>query len=66
MNARVVKYKDGVAVVCELGHLIDYCSNKDFAGSMFEAKISFRSENDRFERLAAKCKGAGHEVVEPQ
>jgi len=61
MKAIIRFTKTHVLVLCELGHLIEASPlGKDFAGSNFEAEVTFHCENDRFERLAKNCKGYGH------
>ena len=59
-----------IVVLCPLGHLIEaHRPDRSYAGSMFEAELGARnfrkpdSPPDRFDRLAAKCQGAGHEQV---
>lgn len=54
--------KDGsLVVMCPLGHLVESWSKKEmYGGSMISAELSFKHDGDRFDRLAAKCKGYGH------
>jgi hypothetical protein len=52
-----------VSVLCPLGHLLEsHKLDRSFGGSSLEAELAFRHEGDRFDRLAAACRGAGHEV----
>lgn len=50
-----------IIVLCPLGHLIEaHKLDRSFGGSMFECELGSRHDGDRFDRLAAKCQGAGH------
>jgi hypothetical protein len=59
-----------IVVLCPIGHLIEaHKIDRSYAGSMFEAELAWHSTGpnappDRFDRLAAKCQGAGHEQVQ--
>lgn len=65
MMKTIIRYrKTRISVLCEKGHLIDSFPLKDWAGSMFAADCAFHSEGDRFERLAERCNGFGHEKKE--
>lgn len=58
--------RDGyIVILCPMNHLIEAhkLDRFSFAGSMFEAELANRHPGDRFDRLAAKCDGAGHECV---
>lgn len=61
--------KDGkyAVVLCPVGHLIEaHKLDSGFGGSMFAAEWGarpYRSVPDRFDRLAAKCDGAGHNHI---
>jgi hypothetical protein len=56
-------HKNGdVSVLCPLGHLIEYhLHSLTDGGSMFTSELAFREYGDRFDRLAWKCQGSGHE-----
>ena len=61
MQAIIRHTKTHVLILCPLGHLLEaHKNNEDFGGSEFEAELGFRHEGDRFERMAANCKGYGH------
>ena len=61
MEAIIRHTKTHVLVLCPLGHLLEaHSQTEDFGGSQFEAELAFRHEGDRFERMAANCKGYGH------
>ena len=48
-------------IICNLGHLLErYIHDRNYGGSMIEAELAFRHDGDRFDRLASRCKGAGH------
>lgn len=62
MGAIIRISKTHVEVLCELGHFIKSTKlDKNFGGSMIEAELGARHADDRFDRLAAMCKGHGHE-----
>lgn len=52
-------------VLCHIGHFLEsHKLGREFAGSRFEADWgarTYRKEPDRFDRMAARCQGAGHE-----
>lgn len=56
---RKAKY---IAVLCPIGHLIEsHKLDEAFAGSAIAAELARRRDGDRFDRLAARCGGTGHE-----
>lgn len=64
-----VNEKHGYLVVsCYIGHLIEATKlDRNFAGSMTEAEWGarpYRKGPDRWDRLSAKCQGAGHDCTE--
>ena len=51
-----------VVVKCPLGHLIEARKlDKTFGGSHLEADLASRHPGDRWDRMAAQCRGSGHE-----
>ena len=61
MSAIIRFTKTHVFVLCPLGHLVESTRlDTSFGGSMIEAELAGRHSGDRFDRLAAKCRGHGH------
>ncbi len=67
MQKAIIRYgKTHISILCPIGHLIEaHKLDNSFGGSAFEAELAHRRPGDRFDRLAAKCKGAGHERSKP-
>lgn len=55
----------GVTVTCDRGHVIDHIHNADWAGSSAEAELGRAAAglDNRYERLAAECRGADHDAA---
>jgi hypothetical protein len=61
MSAIIRHTKTHIVILCPLGHLVESTRlDTNFAGSMIEAELGSRHSGDRFDRLAAMCKGHGH------